>query len=540
MPGVATACAVRRRRLTWAAFGLLAIVVLLSALVQARDDSPTFDEPVYVSAGLLALTQHDVAYNAEHPPLAKAIAALPVLLTPYTLPPGHASGINDEKAYAATFLKAQGDHLQVVTFASRLVPTLELLLVGVLLVMLGRQLVGIGGGLVAGALWLVSPVTLGLGHLNGVDLPFTVAVVVFAGALLHARHHDDLRSALFLGVALGLCLATSALGIFLVLFTGVMLVIDRRSRGFTQWLVASAVAWAVLWASYLVLAPATLRQSHLLLPAPYVDGLQYLNDHDRVPGVGYLLGQTWIGGQWWFWPGSLVIKLTTPVLVVLVLAPLRWRFVDRALRRDAAVVLALPAILLLAVVMASPRDLGVRYLLPVIALWCVGAAPVALVARIRWARIAGLVAAVSAFVMLVASSPHSLAYTSPPFTPAYRVATDSNVDWGQGLTALQEWAPGKTPFVAWFGPRGTSYSDVPGARDLLATDPTRVRGWVAVSVTSLNSDARVRLAWLRAYCPVGTLGGSIVLYRFSAAPSAVPGPVAPAPYCSGDVSTAVG
>ena len=159
MPGVATACAVRRRRLTWAAFGLLAIVVLLSALVQARDDSPTFDEPVYVSAGLLALTQHDVAYNAEHPPLAKAIAALPVLLTPYTLPPGHASGINDEKAYAATFLKAQGDHLQVVTFASRLVPTLELLLVGVLLVMLGRQLVGIGGGLVAGALWLVSPVT---------------------------------------------------------------------------------------------------------------------------------------------------------------------------------------------------------------------------------------------------------------------------------------------------------------------------------------------------------------------------------------------
>ena len=62
-------------RLAVAALVLLALSVTAFGLLQARDDSPTFDEPVYVSAGLLALTQHDLAYNPEHPPLAKAIAA---------------------------------------------------------------------------------------------------------------------------------------------------------------------------------------------------------------------------------------------------------------------------------------------------------------------------------------------------------------------------------------------------------------------------------------------------------------------------------
>jgi hypothetical protein len=36
---------------------------------------------------------------------------------------------------------------------------------------------------------------------------------------------------------------------------------------------------------------------------------------------------------------------------------------------------------------------------------------------------------------------------------------------------------------------------------------------------------------------VGTLGGSVLLYRFDEPPVDDPGPVAPAPFCSGDIST---
>lgn len=527
------------RRVGVGAFVVLVLGVLVAGLVQARDDSPTYDEPVYVSAGLLALTEHDLDYNAEHPPLPKAVAAVPVLLTPYTLPPGHVDGTNDERTYSAAFLQAQGDALGAVTLASRLVPLLELVAVAILLVMLGRQLVSLAGGLVAGALWLLSPMTLGLGHLDGVDLPFAVAVCVYAGALLHARHHDDRRSTVLLGVALGLCFATSPLAIPLALATGVVLVVQRRRRGLVQWLVVGAVAWAVLWASYLVLDPSTLLDTAWLLPGPYVDGLLFLRENDTVPAYGYLLGQSWVGGHWWFWPGSLLVKLTTPVLLVLLLGPLGWRWVGPERRRDAVVVLLVPALTLLGVVMASPRDLGVRYLLPVLALWCAGAAPVALALEKPWGRWASAVAAIAAVVMLASSMPHSLAYTSPPFVPAYRVATDSNVDWGQDLRLLQEWAPGKEPYVAWFGPRGTSYADVPGARSLDETPVAQVRGWVAVSATRLTSADPDALSWLRAYCPVGTLGGSVLLYRFDAPPVDAPGPTAPALPCDGDISTRV-
>jgi hypothetical protein len=529
------------RRLATAAVLVLGLLSGVLMLGQARDDSPTFDEPVYVTAGLLALTQHDLAYNAEHPPLAKAIAALPVLATGARLPAGHVAGTNDEREYSAAFLREQRrvGLLDEVTFASRLVPMLEVLAVAVLLVLLGRQLVSLAGGLLAAALWLVSPMVLGLGHLDGVDLPFAVAVVVYSGALLHARHHDDRRSAVLLGVALGLCLATSMLALVLVPVTVVLLLVQRRRAGLVPSLVVLAVAWAVLWASYAVLDPGVLTSPRFLLPQSYVDGLIGLPTSDSSPTHGYLLGVAWTGGRWWFWPGSLLVKLTTPVLLALLAGPFLWRLAERTARRDAFVVLAVPALALTVPLVVSARDLGVRYLLPQLALGCVGAAVLVLVLRPGVVRLAAVAASVVAVAMMLTSAPHSLAYTSPPFTPAYRVVTDSNVDWGQDFDALRSWAVGLSPYVDWFGPRGTSWADVPGARDLTTADPATITGWVAVSATHLTSDHADSLAWLRAYCPVGTLGGSVLLYRFDTPPTIGPGPVAPAPPCTGDVSVRV-
>ena len=487
------------RRLAVAVVVLLGVLATGLMLAQARDDSPTFDEPVYVSAGLLALKQHDLAYNAEHPPIAKAVAAIPVLLTGAQLPPGHVVGANDERTYGAAFLRAQRQAgiLDEVTFASRVVPVLLVLVVAVLL--------GI------------------LGHLNGVDLPFALAVVVWAVAMLHARRVSGRRATLLLGAAVGFCLATSMLGLVMVPLTVVVMLVQRRRDALVPALLVVVVAWAVLWASYAVLDLGVLTSPDWLLPGPYVEGLLALPTSDSAPTHGYLLGVAWTGGVWWFWPGSLLVKVTTPVLLVLLLGPVAWRLAERSARRDALVVLAIPAFALVVPLVGSARDLGVRYLLPTFALWCVAASAVVLVLRPA--------------VMMLASVPHSLAYTSPPFTPAYRVATDSNVDWGQDFELLRSWSVGLSPYVDWFGPRGTSYADLPGARDLLAVDPRTVTGWVAVSATNLTSVHADRLSWLRAYCPVGTLGGSVLIYRFDRPPDPAPGPVAPALPCVGDEST---
>jgi hypothetical protein len=145
--------------------------------------------------------------------------------------------------------------------------------------------------------------------------------------------------------------------------------------------------------------------------------------------------------------------------------------------------------------------------------------------------VAIVVVVVTAGVVTVAASPDSLAWTTPPFTPSYATVTNSDVDWGQSLYLLQQWSRGKAPWVAYFGPRGLGGSPVTGARPLLGQHPAGVTGWVAVSATDLTSAERASLSWLRAYCPVQVLGGSILVYRFDAPPSATAGPSTPVGPC---------
>jgi hypothetical protein len=278
-----------------------------------------------------------------------------------------------------------------------------------------------------------------------------------------------------------------------------------------------------------------------ILPEPYVQGLRYLATHDTAASPGFLLGSAWSGTNVWFWPATLLVKLSTPIVVLLVAGPLvlvrlvRSGVVARSTWRQTLVAVIVPAGVLFLFELPNPRTLGVRYLLPSIALWTVAAAPLALVVRRRMMAV-GLGAVLLAAGLLTAFSyPASLAWTAPPFTPGYRVATNSNVDWGQDFGLLVTWSHGRHSRVAYFGPRGVTVGDVPGARPLLGVAPTRIAGWVAASATDLTGSS-APLAWLRGYCPVRTLGGSILIYYFATPPTSVPGPTTPAALCPGSSS----
>ena len=66
-------------RLPLIVLAVLAAGFLALGVAEAWADAPTFDEPVYVSAGLAAVLHHDVTLNDEHPPLAKMLVAIPLL-----------------------------------------------------------------------------------------------------------------------------------------------------------------------------------------------------------------------------------------------------------------------------------------------------------------------------------------------------------------------------------------------------------------------------------------------------------------------------
>lgn len=541
---------IRRR---WTRFGPVALLLVSIAVFlgfgvhEAWLDSPTFDEPVYVSAGLAGILHQDLTLNDEHPLLPKLVAALPVLLVHPVVPPNGSWNRNDERTYSAAFLNAQKEAgtLRSVTFSSRLVPLLESVALGLVLFALGRDLFGRAAGALAGSLWLLSPFVLGLSHLDVLDVSFALAVGCWSWALLRWLRQPTTRRTVVLGLATAAAVLTDVTGLLLVVLASITIVATSRRhtlrQGLRQCGLLLLVTWVLTWAVYAAFDPRVLLDPTVILPSPYLNGMSYLLHTDTVAGPGYLMGVAWTGGRWWYWPGALLLKTVPTTLLLLVVGTVGWIWLDRSTRRESLIVLAVPALCLLAFTIFLPRDIGLRYLLPVLALWLVGACSVARIALRTMAGILVVAAVVVvAGLVTVDSSPDSLAWVTPALGPAYRVMTNSDVDWGQGFYRLQAWSVGKDPWVAYFGPRGLGVSAIPHARPLLSTPPDHVVGWVAVSATDLTSAERTQLAWLRSYCPVGQLGGSILLYYFHSPPVADPGPAEPPGYCgAGDRGVSV-
>jgi hypothetical protein len=549
--------------------GALLVQFFALGLWQAAADSPTNDEGIWLAGGVTSLTEHELRVSNETgAPLSRALAALPVLLVGPEIPHGESWRAADGTAvtgaiYSNDFLVAQdrAGKLGRVVFASRLVPLLEGALIGLLLFLLGSRLFGRAAGLLAAGLWLTIPYVLGLSHLDGLDIPFTLAVVAACVVLERFIRRPSWQWACAVGVAGGLAMLCRTTGFPLVLVLAVVVggVLVRREprRAIGCAALVLVTSWVVVWVVIRVLAPTTVDTpladnpdrsvlAEIVETVPWPAEYEYAIDSSfervneqsaspafeklaRIETTSYLLGDSWDGARWWYWPGSMLVKLPIAVLLAFVVGMASWWLLTRDQRRRAFAVVGIPAIALALVIGQSPT-VGLRYFLPVIALLLVAAGPVVYLA---WRAIAGRVvlaiALASQVVFLWASVPHSLAWTAPPFTPGYRSATDSNLDWGQDMYRLEDWLADRSATIDFFGFPGVGRLD--DAKLLIDTKPRDVRGWVAVSASLLTSYRRTQYSWLRGYCPVGDIGGTILLYRFDRAPDPRPGPETPAAPC---------
>ena len=540
----------------------LALVFLVSGLVEAWRDSPTVDEAVDIASGVTALVRHDLRLQPEHGPLPRVLAALPALAGHPVVPEGSAYASGDWFEHTDEFVRANtsAGRLHRVVFLARLVPLLEGLGVAGLLYVLAARLFGPWEGVVAGGLWLSTPVFVGFSHLAAIDVAFTLTTLVVSFSLLRYLDAPSDGRAVQVGLAVGGALLTRHVGLVLVpVAIGVVVVADwkeRRSTLFRRIALTAITAWAAVWIAIRVVAwsapsgasgarldsfvraargDSLLARIVLAVPWPkeWAAGFGYLvltsND-----AAAYLFGHAWNGGQWWYFLAATPIKVPLIAVLALLIGPLGWRHLDRAAVRRAALVVVVPAVALYVTVAAQPLDLGLRYAFPVLALWFVAAGPVVRVGPASARRLGlGVLAGTQAAALFVAY-PHSLAWTAPPWQPGYRWATDSNIDWGQDNGRVDDWAAGRHPLVDLQLPRGVDPPD--GSAPLVALAPESVHGWVAVSAARLMTVDRDALSWLRAYCPVDTIGGSILLYNFDAPVDARPGPDMPVDLCDGEVS----
>ncbi|MEZ5182894.1 MAG: glycosyltransferase family 39 protein [Acidimicrobiales bacterium] len=560
---------------------VLAALFLAIGLHQAGRDAPTVDEGVDVSSGVASLVRRDLRMNPEHPALPKALAALPALLAHPIVPDTEAWERGDWFDWSDDFIAANeaAGRLDDVLLYARAVVLLEALACAGLLYLLARRWFGGDGGLLVAAAWLLTPYVVGIGHVAMIDLPFVLASL--GVALLLARWSDRPTTARLLALGAALAGALASRHTALVLAALAVALVAERRRGEPKAAlrdvgILAAVSFVGLWVVYRGLSPGGSSSGvqasfeglidggaegsilvklvgALPLPLEWRAGFAYL---DLTSGArpSSLLGRSWDGGAWWFFPVSAAIKV--PLAITFGIVGGWWVAARRGRdRRNLVRFVVLPGLMLWLFLVAQPLNLGLRLAMPSLAFAFIGlgALPRLVGEDLRTARHRVGLAAIGAIVLVglvstVVAAPHSLAWTPAPFTPAYRWVSDSSLDAGQALWEVRDWARAHDdPYVAMDTTRGLSTAG--WSRALSAVDPAEVRGWVAVGVTPLMQTRRdetvwpdpsadpppgFSLAWLRKYCPVGELGGgSVLVYRFDEAPDPAPGPERPVEPCFG-------
>ncbi|MET9633372.1 glycosyltransferase family 39 protein [Lentzea sp. NPDC006480] len=474
-------------------FVLLAQMAVAMVTAAVRQ-TPTIDEPVYIGAAVVQLQQHSLRCNPEHPPFGKLIMSTGLVFAGVRLDPSFAG---DQTVLGRHVLYESGNSPGRLLLLARLPMIVLTLLFGLVVFLFARDLFGPAGGAVSLALYTLSPDVIAHGSLATLD----VAVAGFLLTAVWLTWRSDVHPAL-VGLALGAAVATKMTALAAVPVVLLLVVLSGR-RLKAAW-IAGLVAMVVVWASYVVVDPQAP------FPQLYLDGMgAQFGMENRVWG-GFLFGTPYEGARWYYLPAALLVKSPLGALVLWVAGVV---VLVRRKRVAAAYVLA-PTAVLLALMMTSSRDLGVRYAVFVPMFLAVAAGAVVLIGK-RWAYVAVVLVAVSSLLAF----PYYLPYSNEAFggpSKTHLRLHDSNVDWGQDLgrlaDRLRERYPDERIWLVYKGAGVPSYYGIT-ASDPRAVPSGEVRGLLVVSDTAI-AKADQRLAWLIASStPIDEVGHSITIYR---------------------------
>ncbi len=494
----------RRIRLVIGVTLLLAVMAAELAL-SARQQSQTFDEAAHIFAGYRYWKNFDFGANPEHPPLVKLVAAIPLLRLPLRVPSIPDADIKMvEYKTGRDFL--YGNDAKTLLWRTRMAAAVFTICLGLAVFLVAYSMWGDGPAFLALTLLVFEPNFLAHGALVTTDVGVTLGFVLGVGSFyFYLKKPSALRLA-GAGLAAGLCLGAKHSGILIfpmLLFLALAELLSLRdpaTRKFPPGLAKralyqaaslaaiTAISFVVLWSLYgfryaarpseLSLNPPlpefakhmgrnssaiVLRIAHWhLLPESYLYGLVDISSQSTLPTV--IFGKYYPAAQWFYFPSIFIIKSTLAFLVFCCLAPLSAALWGKQFRRE-MLFLVIPPAIYLAVAMSSGVNYGVRHLLPVypfliilvsFAAWNLGKRHGALAALVAVLVVCHAASSVRAFPNYI---PYANELWGGP-AKTHELLTDSNVDWGQGLTAMKQYIDQRQIKNCWFAYFGSMIADV--------------------------------------------------------------------------------
>ena len=533
--------------------------MLVLMLGSSWNDSATFDEVAHIGAGYTYLKYQDGRLNPEHPPLLKSLAALPLLFLNLkeSIPTQQfwtIENVNDRQWAAGNYLLYEaGNDADQILFWSRLPMILLTIFFGRILFLWVKKRYGAGVGLLTLFFFAVSPTFLAHGRYVTTDVG--AAFGFFLGIIFFLRflEKQDLKSAIRLGVILGIALLIK---FSLVLLLPIYLIILIFKNG--NFLLVCLVALVIIYIAYIPMIWQYPRAQQINDARYLLAGYKYqplaqldfwLAEHPLTRPLGlylqgflmvaqrtaggntaYFMGEISSKGWWSYFP---VLALTKEQLGFYVLA--LFALFTALKNRTKLDFNSLVAIIFIFFYWISsilnPLNIGVRHILPTFPFLYFLVAKI-IMEPIPKAKIASSLILFWMILEVFFAFPHYLSYYNAlggGLNNGYKIATDSNYDWGQDLKRLKKWADENKInkiYLDYFGGGSPKYylgekyegwwssKNAPPPGSYFAVSLNSLIGNQAKPIGDVIIKPEDSYSWLKNKTPIGRAGNSILIYRF--------------------------
>jgi len=476
--------------------GLLLALMAVLAGGAARHESVTVDEIAHTAAGVSYLQKLDLRMNEEHPPLAKVVAALPLVLRGAHVDYSHLSWTFSGKifheflgewVFGEWFLMRWNDPHSTLLWA-RSAMLLMTLFLGFLLYQYGARLCGPLGGLLCLAAFVTMPAFLAFGPLVITDIAVSLFWVLAVWQLPKMWRSPAWGTVAMFGLALaGAFLSKFSSGLLFFVFMAVALSMRikplpeqpvekselRRWRRRAWGNLAKGTLWAAafVYIAYLALSwgqptdsfdiiprfPASPLLRRLLMPIwLYLRGLLgFVFSAGSRPT--YILGHAYPHGVWFYFPVLFLLKSQLTLLLLLVLAITAALLLKRRSPAPTAILAGMELhwrcvwvslAVFTAACLLSRLDISIRHFSIALALIVLLLAPLPRALELlrdshpqaanigKWLTIALVLTSI---VTAIRAYPNYFPFVNSlgMGRPGYLLVNDSNLDWNQSLPAVE-------------------------------------------------------------------------------------------------------
>lgn len=487
---------------------LLVSIFSFQLWLHAVSTSATTDESLHLLAGHRYLQCGDFAFNPEHPPLLKVLAAAPLAGMDVSMPDGmrcNPGFIAKAEAFrlGAVFRDDNGEDR--ILIPARMMAALISVVLALLVWLASWRMFGPWTATAVMALFAMEPVLVAHGALVTTDMAITMTAFLATMVIYASREWRMWRRVSAMGLAFGLMLASKHSAVLMLPLLALLRLFDASMFREGRWragshlfrpllelCLAGVIALTLLWAFYGFRYSATpgadgtvelheflrsvgrpgvsqssLGSVFLAIASTHVFPEAYLMGLADIVGSGVrntrIFGRMYSEGQWFFFPIAFSVKSSIPLLLLLPVG-LVALWMDRSRRRQ-WLFLVFPPAAYLAIAMSSTLTTGIRHILQIYP-YLILLAGFGLSVLWRRSRICMV-----ALACLLTYQVAVVARTAPDYIPfanafwggpagAYDVMTFDSVEWGQSMKRIRAHVAAKQIKHCWVAGVGDPFSHV--------------------------------------------------------------------------------